>query len=464
MINQAIFRAYDIRGIYPDEIDEKSAYQIGLAFAAYVKDSGTEQIITGCDARISSPVLSRSFIRGVTDAGINILNIGLAPVDMVYFASGSMHLPAAMITASHNPGEYNGFKLMRKDADLMGINSGLSDVKKLIEEKRPLKSKKGLVVEKSIKNDYIEHVLGFTEYDYIRPMRIAVDAGSGSVGPILGKILGKLSVNYTPLYFNPDGNFPYHEPDPKKEKNLSDLKNEVTTNHYHFGCAFDGDGDRLGMIDERGAIIWPDRYMILLSRLVLAKNPGAKVVFDVKVSEALIEDITAHGGIPIMCKTGHSYIKAKMIEEEAALAGEMSGHIFFRDNFYGFDDAFFAALKILEYLSAEDKPLSQIVASTPYYISTPTIQVQTTDEDKYGIVEKLTEEFKGEGYRVTDINGARVYIGDGWGLVRASSNTPTLVLRFEAKTQEGLNNIQKNFRDKLQRFPSVNKNWDTSGM
>ncbi len=203
--------------------------------------------------------------------------------------------------------------------------------------------------------------------------------------------------------------------------------------------------------------------MILLSRHVLAKKPGAKIVFDVKVSEALPEDIAAHGGVPIMCKTGHSYIKAKLNEENAALAGEMSGHIFFSENFYGFDDAFFASLKILEYLSLQTRKLSELIADTPYYVSTPTIQVNTTDEEKYHIVDELTRQFKGEGYRVVDINGARVYMENGWGLVRASSNTPTLVLRFEAKTRESLEKIQSIFKTKLNAFESVRKEWDTSG-
>ena len=219
----------------------------------------------------------------------------------------------------------------------------------------------------------------------------------------------------------------------------------------------------MGLVDEKGQTIWPDRYIILLGRLVLSKEPGAKIIFDVKVSEALPEDIRAHGGTPIMWKTGHSHIKAKMLEEKAAMAGEMSGHVFFKQDFYGFDDATFAALKLLEYLSAQEESLSGVIATTPYYVSTPTIQVKATDEDKYEVVKELTEEFKKDNYKVIDINGARVYTRNGWGLVRASSNTPTLVLRFEAKTQEDLEKIQKIFKDKLDKFPVVSKEWDSSG-
>ena len=244
---------------------------------------------------------------------------------------------------------------------------------------------------------------------------------------------------------------------------MEDTGKQTVVNKCDFGFAFDGDGDRLGMVDEKGDTVWPDRYIILLSRLVLLKNPGAKIVFDVKVSEALPEDITKHGGKPIMWKSGHSYIKAKLVEEGAAMAGEMSGHIFFVDDYYGFDDGLFASFKMLEYLSKQNKPLSQIVEGTPYYTSTPTIQVKTTDEDKYRVVEAITKEFKDEGYKVVDINGARVYIDGGWGLVRASSNTPTLVLRFEAKTNEQLEKIKTIFKQKLGKFPEVSQEWDTSG-
>ena len=244
---------------------------------------------------------------------------------------------------------------------------------------------------------------------------------------------------------------------------MQDTGAQVLKNGCDIGIAIDGDGDRLGVVDEKGAIVWPDRYMMLLSRLVLAKHPGAKIVFDVKVSEALPEDIAAHGGVPIMWKTGHSYIKAKLSEENAALGGEMSGHIFFGDDFYGFDDAFYAGLKLLEYLSQQSTTLSQEIAGTPYYVSTPTIQVKTTDEEKYAITDVLVDMFKKEGYRVVDISGARVYMQGGWGLVRASSNTPTLVLRFEAKTEESLEAIKNIFKEKLAGFKNVSTEWDSSG-
>ena len=244
---------------------------------------------------------------------------------------------------------------------------------------------------------------------------------------------------------------------------MEDTGKQTVANNCDMGFAFDGDVDRLGIVDEKGQVIWPDRWIILLARLVLTKKPGSKIVFDVKVSEALPEDIKAHGGVSIMWKTGHSHIKSKLKAEKAAMAGEMSGHVFFVEDFYGFDDGLFAALKLLEFLSTKNKPLSEVIATTPYYVSTPTIQVKTTDEDKYKIVEELTKEFKDEGYKVVDINGARVYTNNGWGLVRASSNTPTLVLRFEAKTKEELEKTQTLFKEKLAKFPSVSKDWDSTG-
>jgi len=461
-LEKTMFREYDIRGRESEsELNESSMYHIARGFARILNDISVKEIIVGHDARETSEAFHKAAEKGFIDSGINVVDIGIVTTPMSYWAQYFLKTRGlCMVTASHNPAGWNGVKLGT------GLSKTLllDEIQKLyaIIGAEEYVNGSGTKRTEDIREEYMKDLISRARIS--RKLKVLVNTGNGTAGMFAPELLRKAGCEVVEHFTNVDTTYPNYTPNTDGTAMMEDTGRETVANNCDIGLAFDGDGDRLGMVDERGAIIWPDRYMILLSRLVLAKNPGAKVVFDVKVSEALIEDITAHGGIPIMCKTGHSYIKAKMIEEEAALAGEMSGHIFFRDNFYGFDDAFFAALKILEYLSAEDKPLSQIVASTPYYISTPTIQVQTTDEDKYGIVEKLTEEFKGEGYRVTDINGARVYIGDGWGLVRASSNTPTLVLRFEAKTQEGLNNIQKIFRDKLQRFPSVNKNWDTSGM
>ena len=299
--------------------------------------------------------------------------------------------------------------------------------------------------------------------DIKKKVKVLVNAGNGTAGLFVPDILRDAGCEVVEHFTNVDPTYPNYTPNPDGTAMMEDTAKQTIANKCDLGFAFDGGGDRLGLVDEKGNIIWPDRYMILLSRLVLSKRPGAKIIFDVKVSEALPEDIKAHGGVPIMWKTGHSYIKAKMHEEKAALAGEMSGHIFFADGYYGFDDSMIAALKLLEYLATQNKPLSEIIDGTPYYISTPTIQVRTTDEDKYDIVDELTSEFKAEGYKVIDINGARVYTDKGWALVRASSNTPTLVLRFEAKDEQELGRLKEIMRGKLEKFEKVSKDWDMSG-
>lgn len=461
-LEKTMFREYDIRGRESgSELNESSMYHIARGSARILSDLHVKEVIVGHDARGTSESFHKSAEKGFMDSGINVIDIETVTTPMSYWAQYFLKTRGlCMVTASHNPAGWNGVKL-GTDLSKTLLPDEIQKLYAIIEAEEYVNGN-GTRRTVDIREEYMKDLLSRARIS--RKMKVLVNTGNGTAGMFAPELLRKAGCEVIEHFTNVDPTYPNYTPNTDGTAMMEDTGRETVAHNCDLGLAFDGDGDRLGIVDEKGTIIWPDRYMILLSRLVLAKNLGAKIVFDVKVSEALVEDIVAHGGVPIMCKTGHSYIKAKMLEEEAALAGEMSGHIFFRDNFYGFDDAFFAALKMLEYISAENKSLSQIVASTPYYISTPTIQVQTTDEEKYGIVEKLTEEFKAEGYRVIDINGARVYMGDGWGLVRASSNTPTLVLRFEAKTQEGLNNIQKIFRDKLGRFDSVGKDWDTSGM
>jgi len=287
-----------------------------------------------------------------------------------------------------------------------------------------------------------------------------VDCGNGVAGELAPQLLKNLGCDVTELYCKIDGTFPNHHPDPSKPENLADLIAEVNKGGYDAGLAFDGDGDRFGLVDERGEVIWPDRYMILLSRQVLERNPGGKIIFDVKCTQALEDDIRDHGGVPIMWRTGHSHIKAKLHEEQAALAGEMSGHIFFVENYYGFDDGVYSGLRFVEYVAGQQGPLSNIMEGTPSYLSTPAIQAHCGDEVKYGVVERLTADLKKDFDRVIDINGARVVFEDGWGLVRASSNLPELVLRFEAKTPGRLEEIKKTFRQYLSKYPEVSEKWE----
>jgi len=461
LLKRTMFREYDIRGRETDdELNEDSVYHIARGFAAILTRNDIKEAVVGNDARATSESFSAQIIRGLIESGVNVIDIGTVTTPMSYWAQYHFNVPGlAMITASHNPAGWNGLKLGT------GLSKTLlpDEIKELyaLIEKEAYVNGAGAVRKESVADAYIADLVSRARIS--RPIKVLVNTGNGTAGLFAPKLLRAAGCEVVEHYTEVDATYPHYTANPDGTAMMEDTGTQTKVNGSDIGMAFDGDGDRLGLTDEKGAIIWPDRYMILLSRLVLEKAPGSKIVFDVKVSEALPEDIKAHGGVPIMCKTGHSYIKSKMAEEGAVLAGEMSGHIFFAQDFYGFDDAFFAALKLLEYVSAQTKPLSEVVASTPYYVSTPTIQLKTTEEDKYRIVDELVKEFKQEGYKTIDINGARVYTSDGWGLVRASSNTPSLVLRFEAKTQESLEKIRALFKAKLERFPSVSTNWDSSG-
>ena len=461
LLKKTMFREYDIRGRETgDELNEESVYHIARGFGAILVHQGIQEAVVGNDARTTSEAFSAQMVRGLTESGVNVIDIGTVTTPMSYWAQYHFNvLGLAMITASHNPAGWNGLKLGT------GLSKTLlpDEIKELYSliEKEAYVSGRGIARKEDITDAYIADLVSRAHIS--RPVKILVNTANGTAGLFAPKLLRAAGCEVVEHYTEVDATYPHYTANPDGTAMMEDTGAQTLKNGCEIGMAFDGDGDRLGLTDEKGATIWPDRYMILLSRLVLEKAPGSKIVFDVKVSEALPEDIKAHGGVPIMWRTGHSYIKSKMAEEGAALAGEMSGHIFFAQDFYGFDDAFFAALKLLEYVSAQTKPLSEIVASTPYYVSTPTIQLKTTDEDKYRIVDELVKEFKQEGYKTIDINGARVYMEDGWGLVRASSNTPSLVLRFEAKTEESLEKIRSLFKTKLERFPSVSTNWDSSG-
>jgi len=461
LLKKTMFREYDLRGREAnDELNDTSMYYIGRGFGTFLKKRNINDVVVGHDARGTSEGFHKSAIRGLLECGLNIIDISTVTTPMSYWAQYYFKVKGLLtVTASHNPAGWNGVKL-GSDLSYTLLTDELAEVYNII-AKEKFSSGSGTVKKEDIFGSYTKDLL--SRANITKKFRVLVNTGNGTAGLYIPKILREAGCDVIEHYTNLDPSYPNYTPNPDGTAMMEDTGRQTEKNNCDFGFAFDGDGDRLGLVDEKGNIIWPDRYIILLSRLVLRKHPGAKIVFDVKVSEALPEDIKAHGGIPIMWKTGHSYIKAKLAEEKAAMAGEMSGHIFFVDDFYGFDDAFFAALKILEYLSTQDKPLSQIIASTPYYVSTPTIQVKTTDEDKYKVVEKLTKEFKDEGYKVVDINGARVYTDGGWGLVRASSNTPTLVLRFEAKNKENLEKIKELFKKRLDKFDVVSKVWDTTG-
>lgn len=462
LLKRTMFREYDLRGRESEEeLNDTSMYYIGKGFGTYLKKRNITKAVVGNDARGTSESFHKNVVKGLIECGIDVIDIGTITTPMGYWAQYYLKVKGLVtVTASHNPAGWNGVKL-GSDFSYTLLTKELQEVYNIIKDEKFASGKLGSVRKENIEDEYIKDLLSRAKIT--KKFKILINSGNGTAGPIYTKLLKKTGSEIIEHFTNVDPTYPNYTPNPDGTAMMEDTGKQTVKNKCDFGFAFDGDGDRLGLVDEKGNTIWPDRYIILLSRLVLSKHPGAKIVFDVKVSEALPEDIAAHGGIPIMWKTGHSYIKAKLAEEKAAMAGEMSGHIFFVDDFYGFDDGAFAALKFLEYLSTQNQSLSKIISGTPYYVSTPTIQVKTTDEDKYNVVDELTKEFKKEGFKVVDINGARVYTQDGWGLVRASSNTPTLVLRFESKTKEGLEKIKKIFKEKLDRFDVVSKNWDTSG-
>ncbi len=442
MVNEKIFRAYDIRGVYPDELDEHSAYQIGRAFAVYLFETEgekPEKIIVGRDARLSSPVLARSFIRGITDAGIDVLNIGQVTVDMVFFASGKRHIPAAMITASHNPKGYNGFKLMRKDADEIGLDSGLDNIKNIILEKNWLEpaGDSGQVVEEDIGADFVNHVLSFIDPESLRPMRIAIDASSGTVGPILTKILKKLPVEYTSLYFDPDGDFPYHKPDPTIKSNILDLIGEVKNNHYHFGCAFDGDGDRIIFVDEHGEPINPSIIGAIMARHFLISNPYSKVVYGAVVSQIVPDIVNIYGGEAIRERVG-IYIKKRLKEVNGILGVETSGHYYFRNNFFA-DSGIIGFLVMLDILSRKKKSLSVLSAELNKYFSIPEINFRITNPQEF--LKKIAQNF--EGYDMDWLDGLTVRTGDFWLNIRPSNTEPLVRLNIEAKDGLILERVKK---------------------
>jgi phosphomannomutase/phosphoglucomutase len=365
-----------------------------------------------------------------------------------------------MITASHNPNGWSGFKL---GSDL-GSTLLPGDIKKLyqiIEKEDFVKGKGKIKEETGIIEAYKDYVI--EKIKLKRPLKVVVNAGNGTPGPIVPPILEKAGCEVIKQYCDIDFSFPHHEPNPASLEALEALSSKVKEVKSDIGLGFDGDGDRLGMVDEKGQVIWPDRFMILLARQALKEKPGSSIIFDVKSSQALIEEIEKHGGKPVMWKTGHSYIKQKAKELDAALAGERSGHVFYRHGYYGYDDAVFAALKLLEYLSGETRPLSEIMLDMPQYFTSPAWHAHCADTEKYQVVDELVKEFKSEygEKRVIDINGARVKFDDGWGLVRASSNLPSLVLVFESKTKEGLQRIENVFRQKLVKYPQVGKEWES---
>lgn len=473
-IEHTMFREYDLRGRENEqELNAHSALLIGKGYGTFLRRKGMEYCVLGHDNRRTSEVMHAAIRDGLISCGIHVIDIGLVTTPMMYwsqiFLHRSEHLDTrggVMVTASHNPVGWNGVKLADNYSSTL-LSDDLQYIYQLIHTDDFVQGS-GSVASRQVFDEYCRDLI--SRVNIARPLKVVVNTGNGTAGAFAPAVLRKAGLTVIEHLTELDPSYPHYTPNPAEVEMMEDTGQNVVAGGANVGIAIDADGDRLGVTDEEGQIIWPDRFMILLSRLILEEQPGAKIIFDVKCSNALPEDIVQHGGQPIMWKTGHSYIKAKLRAEQGALAGEMSGHIFFARNFYGFDDAIFVALKLLEYISRQDQPLSKVIATTPYYVATPTYSVECQDTDgqkadiyKYKVVEELTEHFRKQGYQLIDINGVRVSFDDGsWGLVRASSNLPTLVIRFEARSQERLDEIIQFFRQLLERYPGVSKEWRTA--
>jgi len=448
-MNQHIFREYDIRGLVDKDLTADVAESLGKGLGTMVRRSRGSSVAVGRDCRESSTRFRRSLCDGLTSVGIEVTDIGVVPTPLTYFAANTLPVDGlAMITGSHNPPEYNGFKLGCGKTTLHG--SEIQQLRKLIERGDFEKGPRGRVSEFDIVTPYC-HFIRQTVKVNRQGMKIVIDAGNGTGGHVAVPLFRAMGFDVVPLYCEMDASFPNHHPDPSVEDNLVDLIQAVKKERAEIGIAYDGDADRIGVIDDAGKILWGDQLMILFSRQVLKAVPGAAIVGEVKCSSTLYDDIRAHGGRPIMWKAGHSLIKAKMKEENAQLAGEMSGHIFFKNRYFGFDDAIYSSARLLEILSTESRKLSQLLADVPKTYVSPELRVDTVEDKKFEIVKRATEMLRQAGYSIVDIDGVRVTFPDGWGLIRASNTQPLLVLRFEAKTQSRLIEIQRLIESTLEK-------------
>jgi len=439
-----IFREYDIRGIVGDQLTDDAVEALARALGIFFQRNEARRVAIGYDARISSPGFCQILTRGLNANGIKVISIGMVPTPVLYHTVFTQDVDGGvMITGSHNPPDHNGFKILLGHDALFG--SQIQEIRKIAETRESSNVTSGEIVGKaenlSVLDNYIDDIVSRVSFGP-RKLKAVIDAGNGMGGVTAVPVLEKLGVELVKLFIEPDSDFPNHHPDPTVEENLIDLIDAVRVHKADIGIAFDGDADRIGVVDENGRIIWGDELTILLSRALLAERPGSTIIAEVKCSQTLFDDIEKHGGNAVMWKAGHSLIKAKMKETGAVLAGEMSGHIFFADRFYGFDDATYAAARVMEILSKTDKKLSELLADIPEMFSTPELRIDCPDDIKFDVVSRIAEHFSRDHHVIT-IDGARIKFDGGWGLVRASNTQAILVLRFEAKTSDELNEIRK---------------------
>jgi phosphomannomutase/phosphoglucomutase len=446
-MNPTIFREYDIRGKVPDDLNEANVYELGLCIGTYYGIHGAKKITLGRDCRLSSPSLRDCLVNGLKESGMHVIDIGMVPTPLLYFSLFHLDVHGGIqITGSHNPPEFNGFKVCLDKTTIYGRE--ILEIRKIAESGKFTRGK-GQVEETDVTAPYIENILKDIKRVHGHK-KVVVDAGNGVGGLVAPQLYERMGVEVVRLFCEPDGRFPHHHPDPTIPEYLSHLTEKLAETKADLGIAFDGDADRIGVVSDRGKIVWGDQLMILFSRELLKKHPGAKIIGEVKCSQALYDDIASHGGKGIMWKAGHSLIKGKMKEEGALFAGEMSGHLFFADRYFGYDDAIYAGARLLEILAMNKTGMADFLADVPVLVNTPEIRLDCPDEKKFEVVSRLTAEFKKE-YQVIDVDGARVLFDGGWGLIRASNTQPVLVLRFEARDHERLDEIRRIFMEKVEK-------------
>lgn len=466
--HKSIIRAYDIRGTYGETLFDQDAFYVAKSFASFLSQSGKKKVVVASDARKSSPALKENLIKGLLESGIDVLDVGVGPTPMLYFSIYELDCDAGiMVTGSHNPKDHNGFKFGLKERPFFGDD--IINLAKIAADNNFVIGS-GELTKINIEDKYVEKLTSASilnrgsnlldEIDQIdkkSELKIAWDNGNGSAGDVMVKIAKKLNAKSFLLYENLDGSFPNHHPDPTVEENLQDLKDLIAKENCDIGVAFDGDGDRIGVVDDEGVVIWGDQLLVFYAREVLANNQGAPIIADVKASKVLFDEITKSGGKPVMYKTGHSFVKSKMKELKSPLAGEMSGHIFFADEYlgaknYGYDDALYAAIRIINILVKSGQKLSALRKDLPTAFSTPEYRIEVKDEEKFTLIEKLQADLRAENQDFNDIDGIRANCDLGWWLIRASNTQAAISVRCESDSKENLEKLKLVLRGRLEKY------------
>ncbi len=448
-VNPSIYREYDIRGRADVDYDASFAEALGRAYGSRLLRDNITRAAVGCDCRVSSPGYHQALKQGILSTGVSVVDIGECPTPLLYFAVHFLDLMGGIqVTGSHNPPDQNGFKICVGKSTIHGKD--IQELRQMVESGR---ADSGSGSEESYR--IIPAYIGYLEEQFGRSgegVKVVVDSGNGTGGPVGPPIYRAIGSEVEDLYSQPDGRFPHHHPDPTVEDNMAELIERVRSSGAQLGIAFDGDADRIGAVDDNGRIVWGDELMVVFARDILAKHPGATVVSEVKCSQRLYDDIASHGGKGIMWKVGHSLLKAKMRETGALLGGEMSGHLFFADRYFGYDDAIYAGARLIEVVARSGRGLADLLSDLPPAVSTPELRIECPDEIKFQIAEKARERFLALGYEIVDVDGVRVKFDDGWGLIRASNTQPVLVTRFEASSEESLRRARDVVEEELDKL------------